>query len=227
MPHRPLRYVYLRGAAALAGVAALLAIVTVLQGDFGETEGDIFATIGVTFVAGSALLAGIACLGRGSRLLGLAGIALAVGGFVLWAEQIWADHDSEAYWKVLGLFGIWTLVTLVGTTSALMTKSRRGLHVATVACAAGAGLTASIMLVTEEGDLWQLFAVLLILTLLGEILTPILERSSALEERPAERELGSLGGVTVVAVRGGKRVVRIGDREAALADDESVVLRQR
>jgi hypothetical protein len=222
-----LRYVYLRGAAALAGVAALLAIVTVLQGDFGETEGDIFATIGVTFVAGSALLAGIACLGRGSRLLGLAGTALAIGGFLLWAEQIWADHDSEAYWKVLGLFAIWTLVTLVGTTSALMTRARRGLHVATVACAAGAGLTASIMLLTEEEDLWQLFAVLLILTLLGQILTPILERSAVSEERPAERELGSLGDVTVVAVRGGKRVVRIGDREAPLADDESVILRQR
>jgi hypothetical protein len=227
MRHRPLRYVYPRGAAALAGVAALLAIATVLKGDFGETEGQVFATIAATFVAGSALMAGIACLARGSRLLGQAGIVLAVGGFILWVEQIWAQHDSDAYWKVLGLFLIWTLVTLVGTTSALMTQSRRALHLATVACAAGAGVIASVMVLREQGDLWQLFAVLLILTLLGEVLTPILERSAAPEERPAERELGSLGDVTVVAVRGGKRVVRIGDREAALADDESVVLRQR
>jgi hypothetical protein len=223
-----LRNVYLKGAAALAAVAALLAIATVLKGDFGETEGKIFATIAATFVAGSCVMAGIACLAHGSRLLGRAGIALAAGGFLLWVEQIWANHDSEAYWKVLGLFLIWTLVTLVGTTSALMTRTRRGLHLATLACAAAAGVVASAMVIGSSGDLWQLFAVLLILTLLGEILTPILERSGAPAERPVERELGSFGDVSVVAVRqAGKRFVRIGDRETPLAPDESVVLRPR
>ena len=221
-----LRSVYLKGAAALAAVAALLAIVTILQGDFSETEGKIFATLGASFVAGSALMAGIACLAHGSRLLGYAGSALAVGAFLLWVEQIWADHDSEAYWKVLGLFLVWTLVTLVGTTSALMTRRQRGLHVATLVCAIGAGLVASAMLLRENGDAWQLFAVLLILMLLGQVLTPILERS-ARDERPVERELGSLDGVRVLAVRqSGKRVVRIGDRESPLAADESVIVRR-
>jgi hypothetical protein len=129
---------------------------------------------------------------------------------------------------VLGLFLIWTLVTLVGTTSALMTRTRRGLHLATLACAAAAGVVASAMVIGSSGDLWQLFAVLLILTPLGEILTPILERSGASAERPVERELGSFGDVSVVAVRqAGKRFVRIGDRETPLAPDESVVLRPR
>jgi len=223
-----LRSLYLKGAAALAGIAALLAIATVLEGDFGDTEGKIFATIAATFVGGSCLMAGIACLAHGSRRLGQAGIALAVGGFLLWVEQIWADHDSEAYWKVLGLFLIWTLVTLVGTTNALMTRRQRGLHLATLACAAAAGVVASLMVVRSNGDLWQLFAVLLILTLLGQILTPILERTAAQPaERPVERDLGSLGDVRVVAIRqAGKRVIRIGDRETPLGNDESVVLRQ-
>jgi hypothetical protein len=222
-----LRNAYLKGAAALAAVAALLAIAAILQGDFGDTEGKIFATIGVTFVAGSAVMAGIACLAQGSRWLGRAGIGLAIGGFLLWVEQVWANHDSETYWKVLGLFLVWTLVTLVGTTSALMTRTQHGLHRATVACAAAAGVTASTMILRESGDLWQLFAVLLVLTLLGEILTPILERSSAATARPLERELGTLDGISVVAVRqAGKRVVRIGDRETPLAADESVVLRR-
>ena len=222
-----LRSIYLKGAAALAAVAALLAIATVLQGDFGDTEGKIFATIGVTFVAGSAVMAGIACLAQGSRFLGRAGIALAAGGFLLWVEQVWGGHDSATYWKVLGLFLTWTLVTLIGTTSALMTRRKRGLHVATLTCAVGAGLVASAMLLRENGDAWQLFAVLLILTLLGEVLTPILERSAAADERPVERELGSLDGVHVIAVReAGKRVVRIGDRETPLAADESVIVRR-
>jgi hypothetical protein len=223
-----MRSVYLKGAAALAAVAALLAIATVLRGDFGETEGKLFATIAATFVAGSCVMAGIACLAHGERVLGRAGIALAAGGFLLWVEQIWGNHDSEAYWKVLGLFLIWTLVTLVGTTSALMTRRRRGLHIATLVCAAGAGVVASVMVLRENGDAWQLFAVLLILTLLGEILTPILERSAADGEQPIERELGTLDGVQVLAVRrSGKRFVRIGDRETPLAGDESVVVRSR
>ena len=222
-----LRRIYLKGAAALAALAALLAIATVLQGDFGETEGKIFATIAATFVAGSAVMAGIASLAQGSRWLGRAGIVLAAGGFLLWVEEIWAGHDSETYWKVLGLVLVWTLVTLIGTTSALMTTTQRRLHLATLTCAAAAGLVVSVMILGENGDLWQLFAVLLILTLLGEILIPIMERASAAEARPAERELGTLGGVTALAVRkAGRRVVRIGDRELPLAADESVVLRR-
>lgn len=221
------RDVYLKGAAALAALAALLAIVTVLSGDFGATDGKIFATIATAFVGGSAVMAGIACLAQGSRRLGQAGIAIATAGFLLWVEQIWANHDSGTYWKVLGLFLVWTLVTLAGTTSALMTTRQRRLHLATLGFAAAAGLVVSAMILRENGDGWQLFAVFLILTLLGEILTPILERAPASGELPLERELGTLDGVSVVAVRRpGRRVVRIGDHEAPLAADESVVLRR-
>jgi hypothetical protein len=221
------RNLYLKGAAALAGVAALLAIGAVLRGDFSSTDGKIFATIATAFVGGSGLMAGIACLAHGSRWLGRAGIALAAGGFLLWVEQIWAGHDSDTYWKLLGLVLVWTLFALVGTTSALMTTRRRRLHLATLGCAAAAGLVVSVMILRENGDGWQLFAVLLILTLLGEILTPILERTAAAGELPVERELGTLDGVSVVAVRRpGRRVVRIGDHEAPLAADESVLVRR-
>jgi uncharacterized protein with PhoU and TrkA domain len=69
--------------------------------------------------------------------------------------------------------------------------------------------------------------VLLILTLLGQILTPIMERASAVDGRAVERELGTLDGVSVLAVRrAGRRVVRIGDLELPLEADESVVLRR-
>ncbi|HKG43038.1 MAG TPA: hypothetical protein VKB10_02175 [Gaiellaceae bacterium] len=222
-----LRRLYLKGAAALAALAALLAIATVVRGDLGTTEGEIFATIAATFVAGSAAMAGIACLAQRSRFLGGAGILLASGAFLLWVEEIWADHDSDAYWKLLGLVLVWTLVTLVGTTSALMARTQRRLHLATLGCAAAAGLVVSGMILAENGDLWQLFAVLLILTLLGEILIPIVERASPAGEPSAERELGTLDGVSVVAVRlGGKRIVRIGERETPLEAAASVVLRR-
>jgi hypothetical protein len=222
-----LRRLYLRGAAALAGVAALLAIAEVLGGSFDSTDAKIFGTIATAFVGGSAVVAGLACVERGSRRLGWAAVAVSATGFALWVEEIWAGHSDEPYWKVLGLFLTWTLVLLVATTNTLMTRRRSWLYAATLACATGAGLVASVMILAASGDGWQLFAVLLILTLLGQILTPILERAAAAGERPAERELGSLDGVTVVAVRGGgRRVVRIGEVEAPLGSDESVVLRR-
>jgi hypothetical protein len=99
----------------------------------------------------------------------------------------------------------------------------RGLHRATIACAIGAGLVASAMVLRENGDARPLFAVLLILTLLGEVPTPILERSAAHEVRHAVRGLGSLD---VPVHRAGKRVVRIGDRETPLEANESVVVRR-
>jgi hypothetical protein len=223
----PLKRIFLLGAATLASVAALGAIVAVLNGDFGETEGDFFATLATAFVAGSTALAAIACLARGSRFYGFAGTVLSSAGFLLWTEQIWADHDSQAYWQFLGLVLIWTLVLLASASSALMTRTRHVLHRLTGIAACAAGLTVSGMVLRENGDAWQLFAVLLILTILGLILTPILERYST-ADGPRERELGTIDGVTVVAQSGNKdNGVRIGDRIVPLARDEIVILRGR
>ena len=71
----------------------------------------------------------------------------------------------------------------------------RRLYPLTAAAAAAAALTATIMVLREQGDGWQLFAVLLIATLLGETLAPILDRYSASQERPQTRVLGDVGGV--------------------------------
>ncbi|HEX7310018.1 MAG TPA: hypothetical protein VF232_02470 [Gaiellaceae bacterium] len=227
-----LRRVFLLGAAALASVAALVAIVTVVSGDFGETEGRIFATIATTFAAGSALVAGLALLGRReSPLLGYAGIGLALTGFVLWSAQIWGEFAGEGYWKLVGVLTAWSVAVLVVTTTRLMLSSPslvRGLYPATGAAAGGAALVATVMILRESGDGWQLFAVLLILALLAEVLAPILERYGGSRARPAERLLGVVGGVEVVAVNGGNaRLVRVGDASEHLDAGESVVVRAR
>jgi hypothetical protein len=228
-----LRRIFLLGAATLVSVAALVAISAILSGAFGETEGKIFATLATAFVAGSTAIAGIACLERGvSRPFGVAGVILAAGGFILWAEQIWAEHDSEGYWQFLGVVLAWTLATLIVTTTRLMTRSPqlvRTLFAGTAIAAVGAALVVSAMILGESGDGWQLFAVLLVLAVLGEILTPILQRYAvaAAEEAPSERVLGEIAGAVVVAVRGGRGRGRIhvGDREIPVADDELIIVR--
>lgn len=223
-----LRRIFLLGAAALATVAALIAIAAVLKGDFGETEGKLFATLAATFVAGSMAIAGIAVLARGfSRPLGLLGVVLAAGGYVLWAEQIWAQHGSDAYWKFLLTVLAFGLATLIATTSRLLLSSPRlvrTLYPATAAAAYGAALTATVMALRENGDGWQLFAVLLILAVLGEILAPILERYTASDEA-AERLLGTVAGASVLAVSGRTGAVRVGDAEVELRAGERIVIR--
>jgi hypothetical protein len=227
-----LRRVFLLGAATLASVAALVAIATVLSGDFGETEGKILATLATTFAAGSALVAGLALLGRReSPLLGYAGIGLALTGFVLWSAQIWGEFAGDGYWKLVGILTAWSLAVLIVTTTRLMLSSPslvRVLYPATGAAAGGAALVVTVMILRESGDGWQLFAVLLILTLLAEVLAPILERYGGPRERSAERLLGVVGGVEVVAVHGGNaRLVQVGDASARLDAGESVVVRAR
>ena len=84
------------------------------------------------------------------------------------------------------------------------------------------------MILREDGDGWQLFAVLLILALLGETLTPVVERFQAADERHAERVLGSVAGAEVLAVReGSKASVQVGETLAQLAPGEHVVVRAR
>jgi hypothetical protein len=223
-----LRRIFLLGAAALATVAALVAIVAVVNGEFGETEGKIFATLAATFVAGSTTIAGIALLSRGvARPLGLVGLVLASGGYVLWAEQIWAQHDSDAYWQFLVTVLAFTLATLIAITTRLMLHSPRlvsTLFPATAGAAYLAALTLTVMVLRDEGDGWQLFAVLLILALLGEILAPILDRYAEADEQ-AERLLGTVAGASVLAIRGSGRVVRVGDEEVALRNGERIVVR--
>ena len=229
----PLRRIFLLGAATIVSFAALVAIAAILNGDFGDTEGKIFATLATAFVAGSSAIAGIACLERGaSRPFGLAGVILATLGFVLWADQIWNQHDSNGYWKLLGVVAIWTVAILIVTTTRLMTRSPellRTLFPATVVAAVGAGLVVTRMVLSENGDGWQLFAVLLVLAALGEILTPILQRFVVTSpgDAPPERVLGEIAGAVVVAVHGhDDSAIQLEDREIPFRDDERIVVRR-
>ena len=224
-----LRRIFLLGAAALASAAALVAIAAILSGDLGETEGKIFATLAATFVAGSTAIAGVALLERGvSRPLGFLGIVLAVGGYALWADQIWQQHDSDTYWQVLGVVLAWTLATLIATATRLMVRAPRlvrTLYPATAAAAGLAALIVTVMVVREEGDGWQLCAVLVILAVLGTILAPILDRYVASADVPRERLLGTVGGASVFAVHGLPHTVRMNGSDVPLRDDEGVVVR--
>jgi hypothetical protein len=83
------------------------------------------------------------------------------------------------------------------------------------------------MILADDDGPWKLVVVLVILTALGYALTPVLQRYWAAAETPAERLLGSVADIDVVAVRGDGRSVRIGDHAVRLNSGETVVLRPR
>jgi hypothetical protein len=227
-----LRRLFLLGTAALASLAALVAIAAILTGSFGSTDGKIFATLATVFVAGSTLVAGLALLDRGeSRLVALATSALAVVGFAVWTLGIWGDLVDDTYAEVAVAITAWTLALLVTATTRLLLRSAalvRRLYPATTAAALGAAVVTTAMIMRENGDGWQLLAILVVLALLGEILAPVLERLHAADGRPAERLLGVVAGAEVIAVRSAaRRVVRVGATSASLAADETIVVRER
>jgi hypothetical protein len=240
-----LRRLFWQGAAATLVLGALLAISAVLGAGGGDTTWKALATLGVGFVCGSTALASLACLERGvAQPVALGSLSVATATFLLWSEQIWAEHDSEGYWQLLGMLGTWTLAGAVATGVRLVARSPRtlrGLYPATVAAAAVASLTASVMILRENGDGWQLLAILAVLAALGSLLTPVVERLAAPEpvavaqSRP--RTIARTWGLELVAARGAgdarivvgaerdRLRVRVDGREITLAPGELLALR--
>lgn len=229
-----IRRLFWLGAAILFSIAALVAIAAVLGSGLGETHDRILATCGIAFVCGAAALAGFACIDRGViRPAALVAIALGLVSFALWTGAAWRESTSTGYWRVAGVFGVWTVAALIVTTLRLLASSPRMLGTvvpATWAAATLAALISSEMILASNDGPWKFLLVLVILTALGYALTPALQRFSALAEAPpaaAERLLGTLGGIDVLAVRGEGRSVTIGSNRMRLASSEGIVLRER
>jgi hypothetical protein len=226
-----IRRLFWLGAAVLFSIAALLAIIAVLGGTFGVTEGRILLTCGLAFICGSVALAGVACLDRDIvRPAAWAAIALGLTAFAMLTFGIWAHPSSHVYAKTAGVVSVWMVAALIVTTSRMASSSPRVLRTVVPGAwlaATSAALLGSVMILGQTGRPWKIELVLVILTALGYALVPALERFwSAGDSAPAERLLGTLGNVDVFAVRGGKQSVTIGSTSTALAAREGIVLRE-
>jgi len=228
-----IRRLFWLGAAILFSVAALVAIAAVLGAGFGETQGRVLATCGIAFACGAATLAGFACLDRGVIWpAGSVTVVLGIASFAVWTGAAWQEGPSAGYWKFAGVVGAWMLAGLIVTTLRLFVSSPallRTLVPATWATAVAAAAVSSAMILSEDGGAWKLVVVLVILTALGYALAPALQRFGGAAEAPpaAERLLGTLGDIEVLAVRGEDRWVTIGSSRMRLASSEGIVLRER
>jgi hypothetical protein len=216
------------GAAAILVATALVALFAVLRGDFSDTDGRILGTLAAVLFAGSTLVAGLALVERGGRVLGWSAVVVSGPAFAAIAYPIWdfvfeVEGDS---WR-WGWFGILTLIAaLIAVTAQLLARTPALVRLAGVTGVLGAiaaALSAAAIWSDNPGDTFgRVIAVLWILTGLGYLLVPVLQRFTVAGHAPVEvRLLAELDGVEIVATRAGD------GREIQLEPGERLLLRRR
>jgi hypothetical protein len=217
------------GAAAILIVAALIAVVAILRGDISETEWKILGTLGTLLVTGATAIAGLALVERRSAtLLGWAAIAAGAVGFAIVTASIWDEFGDETLSKAAGsvIALVIALLLLVTQRIPLRVPRLAPVFYATAAAAAVAVGLALVAIWSEANDtetLAQALLVFSILTALGYLLLPVLQRfTSAGVPETAERVLAELNGVELVATHAHE-----GALDVDLEPGERLLLRRR
>lgn len=217
------------GAAAILVVAALVALVAVVRGDFSDTDGRILGTLAVLFYTGGAFLSGLGLVERKrADWLGWAVVAASPVVLVLVLRAVWefvGDGADENVWKPAWSAIIVLLAGLMTSTALLL--ARRDVLIKLAYASGALATTAAALSVAaifddSAGDtLAKVLAAFWILAALAYFLVPVLERFLAPAGERGERLLATLGDVELVATRS-----RDGT-EVRLAPGERLVLRRR
>ncbi len=175
-------------------VTALLAIGSVLSGNFGEFEIKVLATTSVIAVASICSLCCSAYSARSTTLLpGLGGILLAGLAAALLILSIWSETHAENYWKTTAVLSV--LAIACAHALALLSVRLRPAHlwirIATGVTILILAIVISGMIVGEVDDKGtaKLVAILAILAALETLVIPILGRLSKGQLEPLPRTL--------------------------------------
>jgi hypothetical protein len=198
------------GAAALLGVAALIAIVALVRGELTETDGKILLTLGLTLGAGATALAGLALLDRRDWApLGSLAVATGVGGYAVIAFSIWKEpaHEESTLTALLLL-----AVVLLAAVGRLLLRRAALLPLLLAHLVLSAFATAgTVWLIWDDGPSpagwWEkLLSAVWILAGLAWALVPVLGRTA---RAGGERVVGrGPGRVEIELVEGETLVVR-------------------
>jgi hypothetical protein len=181
------------GRALVAGlcIAAAVAVVALLTGDFDETEVRVILTsIGFAVASGTGSAGAVARLRPSERLqlIGGATVIASIAAFALLVLGLWTNMDewgSEGVWRAFGCFGV---LAIAGSHASLVLGARRArdsdairLLTASALVFAGIDTIASILpisgLVDEVGEGWaRLLGATLVMLILTSVLPPILRR---------------------------------------------------
>ena len=199
MGNTDFRRVLLIATVTALSVTALIAIVALVAGDFGDTELRIMAT-----TAGFGLCALIAT--RGTALLDqnrYEGLARAVIGlsalaFLIELWVVWIDDDSEAGWKSYVCAIV--LAVALGQIAGMIARQRPSDPPAVPVIAWAAGVCAVVLAAmgcfaalaeVDTAGYYQAFGVVAVLDILGIVLQPVVRRlGTPAKAAPAGGERG-------------------------------------
>jgi hypothetical protein len=176
-------------------LAAVVASIALLRGEFSDTDWKVIATSTLFAVASSMAAAGLAVR---DRLLPLGALTVAADilAFALVTVGMWAEIDGETFWRFTGCVSIvaieaahvaFVLSRLRASDAAVvMTVTRVAVVLAVISGAMGVAPLAGVL--SPDGD-YVLYGEILGVVLVGQLLctalAPLLRRLDASAERPA------------------------------------------
>lgn len=173
-------------------LTALVAIVSVLSGDFGETQLKI---LGTTLTISAASICSMSCAAfiekRRAREAGLAGIFLSVAAGILVIVGIWPEIPSDEYWKMTASVSVLAAAFAHGFLLALprLTPGQSWIQPVTWC---SIGLLSILSIVAVWGEIrsegyYRFLAVVAILVGLETLVIPLLWKLSAGRVETRER----------------------------------------
>jgi hypothetical protein len=172
-------------------LTALVGIITLLSGDFGETQGKVLLTTLLLAAFSITVLCHLAVVGRALQLLGFVGVGVSAVALICGSLLIWRDwnnyYDVEPLLKTFGVFGVLAISVAHANLLLLLGQRRnrvvRLLLYITVAIVGLVALLLSLPIGSggeipgENGDwYWRLLGVVAILDVLGSIVLPVTGR---------------------------------------------------
>lgn len=192
-------------------VAALVGIIALLGGDFGETQGRVVVTTVLVGAFSITALCHLAVADRAMRLVASVGLLASGAGLVLGLVVIWRDWDAPGFDDWLRAFAIAGIlaVSFAHANLLLLLAGRRrrvirvGLLVTLAAIAAVAILL--ILPILTDGDIpgpggdlyWRVAGVIGILDALGTVVVPVL--AIFLRDTPATLDVQAVHDVQPVS----------------------------
>jgi hypothetical protein len=176
-------------------LAAVVASIALLRGEFSDTDWKVIATSALFAVASSMAAAGLAVRDR-LLALGALTVAAVALSFALVTVGMWAEIDGETFWRFTACVSIVAIeaahVAFVlsqlraSDAPVVMTVTRAAVGLAVISGAMGVAPLAGVL--STDGD-YALYAEILGVVLVGQLLctalAPLLRRLHAGAERPA------------------------------------------
>jgi hypothetical protein len=176
-------------------IAAVVASIALLRGEFSDTDWKVIATSTLFALASSMAAAGVAVRERSAALgaLTIGDVSLA---FALITVGIWAEIDGETFWRATACVSIVALESAhiafvlsrlhASDPPAVATVTRAAVGLAIVSGAMGVAPLAGLLPVDGNAMVYgEILGVVLVGQLLCTALAPLVRRLRAGDERPA------------------------------------------